>query len=262
MAVPSTFAQTTAPAAAYTGPRYPGGPDSLRALVYRSTRLTTPAPTGRVLVQFELKPDGQPQIFQLVPPPRPANRELLKAAATALSYLEARMPAWQPAPPDPTTPAGTDSKISLMLDFTTPQAAQPYCYTDQKPIFATLAEQVQAQHKQFYDRLVADPVRKDLFGSSTKGLTSFVQIQTRYPVEALRNGQEGVVYAYFEVAENGAVEHPEVLGTAGRALDAEVLRIVKTLPAATAPAQLQGRPVRMYYVLPCTFVIQRSRARR
>jgi len=57
------------------------------------------------------------------------------------------------------------------------------------------------------------------------------------------------------VAENGAIEHPRILGTAGRALDAEVLRMAEKLPAATTPPQLQGRPVRVFYVLPVTFKI-------
>ena len=60
----------------------------------------------------------------------------------------------------------------------------------------------------------------------------------------------------LKVVENGEIEHPRILGTAGQALDAEVLRMVEKLPAATTPPQLQGRPVRVFYTLPVAFKIQ------
>ncbi len=87
----ASAAQTGPPPAAYTGPRFPGGPDSLRALVYRGTRLATPAPVGRMLVQFELKPDGQPYNFSMVRPPDPLRRPLVDATAAALNYKAAAL---------------------------------------------------------------------------------------------------------------------------------------------------------------------------
>ena len=65
-----------------------------------------------------------------------------------------------------------------------------------------------------------------------------------------------MVYAGFEVTESGAIEHPEILGSVGRSLDAGVLRALAALPAATALAQLRGQPVRVRYVLPLKFIIQ------
>ena len=73
---------------------------------------------------------------------------------------------------------------------------------------------------------------------------------------ALRQLQQGVVYVYFEVAENGATEQTQVLGTAGEVLDAEVLRVAAQLPTAVSPARLRGQPVRVYYIIPVSFKIQ------
>ena len=255
-AAPEAPAQTTPPPAAYSGPRFPGGPDSLRALVCRSTRTATPAPAGRMLVEFELQANGKPHRFSMVRPPEPLNPALVNATASALNYLEARMPAWQLLPTADNAASGTDAKICLVLDFTTPQGAQPYYYADQQPVFSGLAKLVQARNKQFYDRLMADPAKQDWFNSSTKGLTTFTQLQVKYPIEALKKGLQGRVHAYFEVAENGTIEQLAILGTAGRALDTEVLNAVKTISAATSPAMLAGQPARMYYVLPVTFKIQ------
>ena len=251
-------AQTTAPpAAAYTGPRFPGGPDSLRALVDRSTRLATPAPTGRMLVQFELKADGQPYNFSMVRPPDPLNRPLVDATTAALNYLEAHMPAWQPAPPDPTAdPTNQVPKLGLALTFDSPPTARPYEYADQNPVFATMGTVLQSRHSRYFDRILADPAQLAQFQSSSRGLVTMIQLLVMYPPEALRGRQQGTVYAYFEVAENGAIEHPEILGTAGRALDTEVLRALTKLPAATTPARLQARPVRVSYVVPVNFRMQ------
>jgi len=244
-AAPLAHAQTSTPTAAYTGPRYPGGPDSLRALVYRSTHLATPAPAGRLLVQFELKDGQQPHNFKLLPAPGPMNLELVTAAATSLNYLEEQMATWQAGTPDLETEANAsrDTQFMLVLDFEANQTDQPYVYVDQNPVFGQPLTQAKNRSSATFD-------------SSPRSMVRRIQTQLRYPREALMRQQEGVVYAYFEVAENGVIEHPRILGTAGQALDAEVLRLVRKLPAATTPPQLQGRPVRVYYTLPCTFKIQ------
>lgn len=242
-------------APAYAGPRYPGGPDSLRALVGRSIRQAAPAPTGRMLVQFELKPDGRPDHFSLVRPPDPLSKPLVDATAKALDYLEAHMMAWQPAPPDPDITTKEAPKVNLVIDFGTPLAAQPYCYADQNPVFGTLVQALPARMDARRDKLLADPVRRDKFQSSLGGLVGFTQMQVMYSAEALRNRQQGTVYASFTVAENGSIEQLEILGTAGRALDAEVRRALQQLPAATVPAQFQGKPVRVGYVMPIAFKV-------
>lgn len=257
--VPATVrAQSPTPAAVYAGPRFPGGPDSLRALVFRSISLTAPAPMGRVLVQFELKANGQPHNFGMLRPAAPVSKAFMKATATALNYLEARMPAWQPGPPASKASPDREPRISLLLELPSPSASQPYNYADQSPNFATVVDVTRAAYVKFKGRPMNDAeLQASLaFGCSAEGLTRYIQQQVRYPSEALRNQQEGQVYAYFEVAENGAIEHPEILGTAGNALDAEVMRVVRNLPSATTPALLQGRPVRVYYSLPITFKIQ------
>ena len=208
-----------------------------------------------MLVQFELKADGQPYNFTMVRPPEPLNKALVDATATALDYLEAHMPTWQPAPPDPDIPQKSTT-IGLPLDFTTPTPAQPYDYADQNPRFEVLAALVKARRFPYFAAILANPTKLAEFASSPLGISTIIQMQVRYPAEALRGGQQGTVYAYFEVAEDGAIQRPEILGTAGQSLDAEVLKVLKKIPAATTSAQYQGRPVRVSYVLPVTFKMQ------
>lgn len=252
-AVPTAQAQTTAPAAAYTGHRYPGGPDSLRALVYRSTHTTTPASAGRMLVKVALTEDGQPRAFTLVQPPERVRPDLQKAATAAVGYLKAHMQNWQLGTPDPEESTKNPPMVGLILDFSTPAAAQPLNYADQEPTFPDLATLLHAQQNKFYERALRDPKLKARLASSSKGLAPFVQMQVSYPPAAMRQRQQGIVYAYFEISETGAVERPAILGTAGDILDDEVLRVLQSLPAATAPPVLQGQPARVFYILPVTF---------
>lgn len=119
-----------------------------------------------------------------------------------------------------------------------------------------MGEVLRTQRSRYADRLLTDPAQLAQFQSSPRGLATMIQLLVMYPPEALRSRQQGTVYAYFEVTENGAIEHSEILGTAGRTLDAEVLRALVKLPSATTPAQLQGRPVRVSYVVPVTFKYQ------
>lgn len=216
--------QTAVPAAAYSGPRFPGGPDSLRALVYRATRLAGSGQAGRVLVHFDLKNGQEPHNFRLVPSPGPLNMALLGASTSAMAYLEAKMPIWQPDTPwTGNKNASGEPQMALVLDFATPPDAQPYAYTDTDPVF------------------------------THQNLVQYIQARLSYPSAAMHQGQQGKVYTYFEVAENGAIEHLEVIGTAGPMLDAEALHEVQKLTAATAPAFLHSRPVRVFYVLPLNF---------
>lgn len=220
----SAQAQTAGTPTNYTGPRFPGGPDSLRALVYRATRLAAPGAVGRVLLHFELKGNQQPYNFKLVPSPGSLNLALLEASANAMAYLEAKMPAWQPDIPwTGNKNAADEPRIALVLDFATPQAAQPYVYADTDPVF------------------------------THQDLGQYVQSRLIYPPAAMRREQQGKVYVYFEVTETGAIEHLETIGTAGPLLDAEALRVVQKLAVATAPSLLQNRPVRVFYILPLNF---------
>jgi protein TonB len=241
-------AQSQPSPTAYTGPRFPGGPDSLRALLFRSTHQAALGLPGRVLVQFELKDGRQPRNFRILPSPGPLNIALINASATALSYLEAQMPTWLPGtPPLGTKPAQSKNlKYGLVLDFAAPQAAQPYAYADERPLFATLAPAASA----------ANDAPFTGFDLTTQGLMRYVQRQIKYPAQALHQQLQGTVYAYFEVAEDGTLQHPEILGSAGQALNTEVLRAVQLLPAATKPAVFQGKAARIYYILPVTFSIQ------
>lgn len=239
----------------YPGPRFPGGPDSLRALMYRSQRLAPAGTTGLVLVQVEHKANGQPPALKLLPPTDADNSALKKAGATALDYLKSNLPAWLPGTaPEKSPPASS----YLPLVFGRPAATLPYAYADQGPRFDGLAQFAfpSATTNTRYQALVSDSAKLAEFNTSQTGMQAALQARTRYPPAAMRAGHQGRVMLYFEVAENGAIEHAQVASnTAGPVLAEEVIRVVRQLPTASSPAQLRGQPVRVYYVIPLTFKI-------
>ncbi|MDQ2772927.1 MAG: energy transducer TonB [Bacteroidota bacterium] len=114
----------------------------------------------------------------------------------------------------------------------------------------------QFKSERYVKQLLADSAKLTKLRTTPEGLRQVMQMLVRYPPEALRAQEQGIVYAHFEIAENGTIEQREILGSAGRALDAETRRVLALLPNATTPALVQGRPVRLSYVLPLKFVIQ------
>ncbi len=169
----------------YAGPRYPGGPDSLRALVGRATRFAASPVRGRMLVQFELTPTGQPTSFTLIRSPAPLNKPLVEATARALDYIEAHMLAWQPAPLAPAAPnAGPPEppQINLLIDFAAPDApASPYVYADENPVFSTLDNLLRQQIGAFpgTKALLDDPAKMASFQSFPEGLSRALQLLAR-----------------------------------------------------------------------------------
>jgi protein TonB len=227
---------TEATDAKYDGPRFVGGPDSLRAVVERTIRQAAPSLTEPQVVRLELTSTGQlVKLYYLMPASKMAQKQARSADAQALAQqLASRLTTWQPSTkPADASGTGSSPTISLALGSTPKTTALLYC--DEHPVFP----------------LPAGRTKRD-----TPNAMSFVMMQVRYPVEDLRNKVQGKVYAYFEVSETGTVEQRRIVGSVSPTLDAEALRVLQTLPNALTPPRYQGKPVRAGYVLPISFVIQ------
>ena len=88
------------------------------------------------------------------------------------------------------------------------------------------------------------------------GGLSYVMKEIRYPQEAREAGMEGRVFVQFIVNENGDVENPKIIRSAGESLDNEALRVVKQ--AKFNPGMQRGEPVPVQYSLPIFFRLQGS----
>jgi len=240
LASPAAVAQTTPAASAqtglnpYTGPRFAGGPDSLRAVLRRAGGAAGIAHPSQLIVHVKLGKDGRPnRCIALVPPdPAGASLALSKEVRAILERLPTQLGTWQLGPDAGNAQPGNSLFLPLYFG---PSAAAPLAYSDENPAFISLM---------------------DKNATALQRAINFLQRQFRYPATDLRNQVQGTVYGYFEVSEIGAVDNRRVVGSLSPTIDAELQRVLDTLPNALTPPRQQGRPVRVAYVVPVNLRIQ------
>lgn len=87
-----------------------------------------------------------------------------------------------------------------------------------------------------------------------KGGMAALQRNVKYPEMARRANIQGRVHVQFIVNERGEVENPTVVRGIGGGCDEEAVRVVKE--SEFVPGHQRGRPVRVQYQLPVTFVLR------
>lgn len=78
----------------------------------------------------------------------------------------------------------------------------------------------------------------------------------RYPEEAEKNDIEGKVVVEFVIEKDGSVSNIKALKSPHSSLTEEVVRLVKAMPNWN-PGTMSGKPVRVKYVLPLSFKLQK-----
>jgi TonB family protein len=97
-----------------------------------------------------------------------------------------------------------------------------------------------------------DVEKPPAFPGGDRARSQYLARQINYPAEARRNGEEGFVVLDFVVGADGKLRNVVIIRGVSRSIDAEALRIVRTMPA-WAPAERQGVPVAVRYSLPVQF---------
>ena len=77
----------------------------------------------------------------------------------------------------------------------------------------------------------------------------------KYPVDAMENGIQGRVVVDFIIEKDGSISNPTVKSSLYPSLDAEAIRVIKTLKKYT-PATQNGKPVAVRQSIPITFRMQ------
>jgi len=93
------------------------------------------------------------------------------------------------------------------------------------------------------------------FAGGDSALIAFIAQNTVYPEEAKKNGIQGKVMVRFCVTEKGNVARVSLLKGVNPDLDAESMRVVKTLPQFK-PGRHEGKEVSVWFTLPITFKLQ------
>ena len=84
----------------------------------------------------------------------------------------------------------------------------------------------------------------DIFAYLSKSL--------KYPIIPQENGVQGKVICQFVVNRDGSITDIEVVRGVDKYLDAEAIRVIKTMPA-WKPGKMNGKPVRVKFTLPVVF---------
>ncbi len=92
-------------------------------------------------------------------------------------------------------------------------------------------------------------------GKGQNGFRAYIFQNLKYPEIAAENGIAGKVYVKFVVEANGSVTNVELVRGVDPALDAEAIRVVKSSPK-WSPGKQRGKPVRVSFTFPISFVLQ------
>ena len=123
-----------------------------------------------------------------------------------------------------------------------------------------------------YDRDMAEnsqtspePIEKDkvfmvaeeqpMYPGGMEELMKYLQKEIKYPKEAQDKKIQGRVIVQFVVNKDGSICEDTVMKSVDPLLDAEALRVVRSMPNWT-PGKLKGEPVRVRFTLPVTFRMQ------
>lgn len=110
---------------------------------------------------------------------------------------------------------------------------------------------VEPEPEKVFETVEQDPQ----FPGGQAALLKYVADHIRYPAACQENGTQGRVVLQFVVTKNGTVGQVKVVKPVHPDLDAEAVRVVKTLPKFT-PGKMNGHAVNVWYTLPVVFRLQ------
>lgn len=198
-------------------PQYPGGIEALKT--YLSINVKYPEKArkagieGRVVVQFVVAEDGSVCEESII---RGVTADLNEEALRVVHAMYK----WTP---------GTLNGKAVRVRYTLPV------------IFKLGDERV-------YE--VVDQMPK--FPGGANALARYLSRNLKYPANAAKNGIKGRVLVSFVVEKDGAVSDVKVASGADPELDAEAVRVLRSMPK-WSHGRRNGEKVRVKYTVPVTF---------
>lgn len=124
-------------------------------------------------------------------------------------------------------------------------------FVDVAPIVQAKEEKEEAEEAQVFFIVEEMPE----FPGGEAALRAFIAKSINYPVIAQENGIQGKVYVTFVVDKDGGISEAKIARGVDSSLDKEALRVVNSLPK-WKPGKQRGKPVRVSYTVPISFVLQ------
>jgi TonB family protein len=91
-------------------------------------------------------------------------------------------------------------------------------------------------------------------------IIKFISQNTQFPSAAIDANVQGTVFIYFVVDKKGLVRDAKVMREVHPILDAEALRVIRSLPAFE-PGMQRGEPVSVQYTIPVKFIIRKKNSK-
>lgn len=104
--------------------------------------------------------------------------------------------------------------------------------------------------------VVADEMPFFKVKDGDRALLEYIGKNVKYPENAVKNGIQGRVIVRFSVEKDGSIANAKVLKGVDPELDAEALRVVKSMPDFELPGYKNDKPVSVYYMVPITFALK------
>jgi len=216
-------------------PLYPGGDSVLLAWIRENTKYPESAKKngieGRVIVRFCITEVGGIDRVSVL---KGVDTELDNEAIRVVKSLPKFKPGKQGGKP---VPVWYMVPISFGLDKPEDQSAP-------KPPPAPPVPPMPSG----YDK---PPV----FEGGETAIYKFINANLIYPQTAKESLVSGRVNVRFSIDTDGTVGGVSVLKGINQELDAEAVRVIKLLPAWKS-AQLDGKPVKVWYTMPVTFTLK------
>lgn len=224
-------------------PQFPGGMAALMKYLNNNVHYPkseeTSGTEGRVMVQFIVETDGSISEVQI-------QKGLGEAFDTEAVRVVSSMPKWKPGMQRgekvrvryllPITFRATGSTAGGVKESITSQQADSQ--SDSVQTVFTVVEQIPQ------------------FPGGETALMKYLADNLRYPIRAQENGIQGIVHVQFAVDEEGRIPFAKVMKSVDKDLDAEALRVVKSMPQ-WIPGMQRGRKVKVLMNLPVVFRLKR-----
>jgi len=106
------------------------------------------------------------------------------------------------------------------------------------------------------DQVYKDVKNPPVYPGGIEAMQSFIIKNIKYPEDCKKSGKEGTVYVGFIIDKSGKVKDVKAMKPVHPSLDAEAVRIVKSMPAWKAGTNDAGKPVKVEYTLPIKFALK------
>lgn len=96
------------------------------------------------------------------------------------------------------------------------------------------------------------------FPGGDAAMHNYLKQNIQYPPEARENGIQGRVYVSFVIDTDGSIVDVRVVRSISPSLDAEAIRIVKSMPR-WKPGRQRGKAVQVSYTVPINFMLESNK---